>query len=356
MMDRVLRCLVASAAIALFPQHALACSPADGEEFETPSSFDLVRQADLIVLGRVSASPADTEFLDAMLLEPVEVLKGALPDRPLLLPGQSDWNGKTIEPIVTPLVENHFSAGLGACIRMFYQPGELVVAILYRSPETGDEADGFSPYFPYADPSSRSVESVTGADDIWVEAVKLYTAIAAGPGDHRRQLEEARDTMRLRGDFAGNAIANDIAWALSHEEIYPYWDSFNLPEGSLAYLRDPLAKEQVTLVCAVEEGGVRLVAGHGSAFDLTIGDASFAARDVQKKEIPGEFGGRDNSTMISSGFADPEAIMNRLMAKHETVGVRIDGQVFASAPPGDVLLRWSQRCGQILADGAEKGP
>lgn len=343
-----MRALFSFVVAALWPVPALACSPAEGE-FDTPSNFELVQRADLIVLGRIVGPSASVEDVPgALALEPIEVLKGELPDEPLVVPGQLGWGDRSVAPIVTPLVENHFSAGMGACVRLFYQPGELVIALLEGNPETTDDESRLPRYLPRGDPSSRSIETVAGPDDIWVQAVRLYIEIGSGSGDPTTRLAETRDAMRSRGDFAGSAIANDLGWVLSNEEASAYWDAFNLPDGAVAYLRDPVAQEQVVLVCAKEEGGVRLIASRGSTFDLTIGESAFTSGETQEREVPGGPADPESHRLLSSSFADQATIMSRLAERHEAVGLRIDGQEFASAPPGDVLLRWSQRCGAIL--------
>lgn len=343
-----MRLLLAQIALALWPFQAFACSREDGEEWDTPSNFELVQQADLIVLGRIIQGPADLDVIDALTLDPVEVLKGDLKDEQLIVGGMTDWNGEAIAPIVTPLAENHFSSGLGACIRMFYQPDELVLAVFKRSPGPENEDDSHAPFIPHIDPSSRNIESVSGPNDIWVEAVKLYIAIAATPGDHLAQLARARDALRARGDFAGNAIANDIGWALSDDETYDYWDAFNLPTATLAFLRDPVAREQASLVCALEEGGLRLITQRGATFELIVGDTAFTVAETQERELPAPFGETEKQVIRTSSFLDETALLSRLGSRHEQVSLKIDGTNFASAPPGDVLLRFSQRCSEIL--------
>src|SRR5690606_34099903 len=85
-----MRLLLAVIAMVLWPFQAFACSRAEGEEFDTPSNFELVQQADLIVLGRIASPSRASGPIDSLLLEPVEVLKGELPDEPLIVGGMTD--------------------------------------------------------------------------------------------------------------------------------------------------------------------------------------------------------------------------------------------------------------------------
>src|SRR5262245_54857553 len=108
-----------------------ACSVEDG--YKVPTNFELVRKATVIVLARVKDVPASMQPGHALepqvTLEPVRFLKGSAPADQLGLIG---WRqpGKTFGiPTTTTLSQSHFSTGIGGCVRQFYSPGELVVAM-----------------------------------------------------------------------------------------------------------------------------------------------------------------------------------------------------------------------------------
>lgn len=339
------------AILANWPISAMACSPASGE-FDTPSNFELVNQAELIVLARVGEpqTGGSTPFGDSLPLLPIEVLKGTLPAEPLVVGGTTEWNGKSVNPIVTPLTENHFSAGLGACMRMFYQPGEMVLAILEDQENSGNVVDeegalSLPRYFPHVDPSSRSIETVAGSDDIWVEAVRLYIEIADGSDDSLRELKSRRDTLRTRNDFAGNAIANDITRTVGEDGAVRFWRAFNTPAFTMAFLVDLTQKKQISLVCASEQHDPAIVAPEEHSMSLRIGESLFETERPEVQEIPSTpLAGAPNQKIYRSKLSKPEEVFARLTARHEDVAVLMDGEVFAHAPPGDVLLRWTQRC------------
>src|SRR5687768_1387760 len=96
---------LAKALLALALVHAapaLACSVADG--YRIPTNFELVQEAELIVVGRIVSGPDEATGIEPqVLIEPVRVLKGTVPPAPLMLIGALRWNGRDIPSAPTSL-------------------------------------------------------------------------------------------------------------------------------------------------------------------------------------------------------------------------------------------------------------
>ena len=187
---------------------AAACSVAQG--YRVPSNFELVHRADLIVLARVASGPAEMSPSEEaqVVLEPIRALKGWLPAEPLRVQGRVGWNREVaLRPSPTPLRAPHFSALAGACIRLHYPQGALVVAMFERVP------DGLR---QIGSPFARAVEDVEGEDGLWVRAVMAYAAAQTGVDEPglRNAAELLRGAYaRRRDDLAAQAMADDLqAW------------------------------------------------------------------------------------------------------------------------------------------------
>lgn len=194
---------------------AYACSVLPN--YRAPSNFALIKKADLVVLARVTGGPAagslTAEDWDKpqVTLEPVRVLKGALPEEPLALLGYVSSGGIAVTQHPTPLHRAHPTSYMGACTRQEFAVGALLVAVFQKS-ELGWRQE--------SSPFGRSVEDVEGEQGTWVRAVEGYVHFATIENvDARRDALEAEAArlLALTEDSGAPAIAADFLEAAANE-------------------------------------------------------------------------------------------------------------------------------------------
>ena len=194
--------LLASAVTAAAP--AAACSVVS--TYRVPTNFELVDQADTIMLANVEGgSPAGTRMGDAQLvMRPTHLLKGDA------LPAELRLRGMSLAPphlrqLSDPdeLEQAHPLAYAGACTRRMFTEGSTVLLFLGRH---GDEL------VPMSAPFARTAEDVPSTESRWVRAVRLYADIAALPEARRAAAMRTRqaELRALGGDDDAQAIADDI--------------------------------------------------------------------------------------------------------------------------------------------------
>lgn len=205
---RALAILFGAAVLAATP--TWACSPVPG--YRVPSNYTLVRDADLVVFGRIKSGPSvetliasrDGSRAPQVLIEPLRALKGSLPTDALKVEGYVSIKGKAFGPNPTPLYLPHPSTFMGACIRQQYAVGALVVAVFHRTDKGWKQEES---------PFARSVEDVEGLRGAWVRAAETYATIAALPTMEARRAAMEREIarlLRLQDDSAAPAIAADL--------------------------------------------------------------------------------------------------------------------------------------------------
>lgn len=332
---------------------ATACSVVDS--YRIPTNFELVQRADMIVLARVASGPADMDHgadEPGIVLETVRVLKGDPPREPLRLFGSVAWNGMPMVSLPTPLGPSHFSAGLGACIRMFYPQDGLLVAMFQNTP------DGPRQIF---DPWARAVEDVEAPDGVWVRAIEEYLAILAEAADGNvRNLVEARQAalMAQADDMVAQAIAIDLRRHLevtapgdASARSEPFWTSLDLPSGSGAFLRrsdtpDGRHLRGVGLRC---EPGQQMMSidlvGQPQLGELAlvIGGHRYEATDETVATM-------QETAVLSGHIAFSAALAEVMRTSAAFAGAQLNGSASLSAPPGDVLQKFALRCAQLLSN------
>ncbi len=338
----------------LMPAASWACSPVEG--YRTPTNFELVQKADLIVLARIVSGPEDMSGLrPEIAIEPVRVLKGTLPADPLRLMGSLKWNEKTIPSMPTPLAASHFSAGMGACVRIFYPRAALVLAMFQRTPadRKADFPYSMSPLF---EPFARSAEDVESEDGVWVKAVQAYVALQASvDAGHVR---EAADRMRIElgarvGDLAAQAMADDLAYYLDqtaggkasvHDEGV-HWRAIDLPEESVALLGSQTVKARI-LRCRAGADAIELYwpEEEGAASAFRIGAQSFALTPASLTLSP-------DLKSASATVPLDARLRDALLSGADSDGVETRAGTI-SAPPLDILQKFAMRCGVLLTGKA----
>lgn len=337
-------------ALAMLPVRASACSLAEG--YRTPTNFELVQKADLIVLARVVDGPDDPFGPRSFVaIEPVRVLKGKVPGDPLRLIGSLKWNGRTVPSMPTPLASAHFSTGIGACVRLFYPKGGLVIAMFHRTDLSDKHAHPYS-MTPLFEPLARSAEDVESADALWVTAVETYVAMQAGveaPALRATVERKRAELTARRDDLAAQAMADDLAHYLDntgkggapvHGEGL-HWRMIDLPEESVALVGDGKEKARI-LRCRAEGDAVEAYwpEEEGAAKAFRIGARSFALTPASLTLSP-EMKAASATTPFDA------ALREAMRVGAGDAGLEMAGRTVA-APPLDILQKFSLRCGALL--------
>lgn len=206
---------------------AAACTTWVG--YRVPTNFELVYQADLIVLGRIrpgaerapaaepaipgkAASLTVDQQIGSVLLEPVRVLKGEWSGVPLRLSGstttgarpQRSIPGVPVTPVFTSLSEVNPWALAGGCVRGAFPSGGLVV-VMFEQAGTGMRM--------ISAPFARAAEDVEGPNALWVRAVDAYIKSQRGvqPSRLREAATRQRNLYRAqKSDPFAQALAADL--------------------------------------------------------------------------------------------------------------------------------------------------
>lgn len=184
------------------PTPAAACTTVSG--YRVPTNFEMVEQADTILLGVVERGPLPRSGdRSALVIRPTLLLKGPALPAEVRIEGTLSGDFPTTVSDPDELERAHPDAYAGACSRYMFVQGSTV--LLFFTRENG-VMRRFSPVF------SRSAEDVPGPNSRWVQAVRLYVEIAAlPPAERRAALFARRDSLAARiGDADAQAIAADI--------------------------------------------------------------------------------------------------------------------------------------------------
>lgn len=191
----------------------MACSlPPDYEGPRT--NFELVQQADVIVVATLVKSLGNDQFYREISVAPMLLLKGhELPKNLTILGYLSDRTlnveGKKMRPQAKPseprdLWRPHPEVWMGGCSRYTFAKGARLLLFFKKN---GPKLEWFDP------PFTRSSEDVSGADALWVRAVKTYVRIGRLPvpeqnGALNKEMNELRDATF--GDSEDSLLADDI--------------------------------------------------------------------------------------------------------------------------------------------------
>lgn len=336
-----LACIVL-AIVAALPTTASACSVASG--YRVPTNLELVARAEVVALVEVVSGPS--EFKEGspsdagVKVRPLRFLKGTARAEDLSLTGLVSWNGKAVPAIVTPLDESHFSVGLGACVRMFYTPGDLLIA-------TYERTDGR--LHQVGAPFSRAVENVSGPDDLWVRIAARYVDIASGPaGGLEDRARAARDAAQAADDIVSAALAVDLDRHLAKPTPDRFgWFTANGPNDSAAMLAAAGDIARPVGVYCAKDGRIGMIAAAPSTSPvLHVGDRTFETATTPERLSPAA------ADLVSIAddqprlfrFKDAEGVLTALVGETRSVGFARAGGDLAQAPPGDALYRLASRC------------
>ena len=328
------------------------------KSYKVPTNFELVRDATLIVVARVRDAPSledasDHGLTPAVNLELIRVLKGSTPRTPLRLMGFNPPKQASGVPIATTLSQSHFSSGIGGCVRQFYEPGELVLAMFRPNPNAA-ELPGFD-FIQSFSPFAREAETVEGLDDPWVHAVEKYIAIQSGPVDQvveriRSAIAELRGTQTVEAQ----AMAEDLAYHLSRGERANLWSNFSTPMTTQAAVP---GQQGVGLFCLAGTPPAIIVEGAApTQVELVIGGKSFGTTPVPPSAIEGRLlnsrrGGLsgENAKGASSLFrlSNMAGVFSEARTATGEVAIKADGKSRVTGRPLDALFRWAGQCAKL---------
>lgn len=359
-MSKIVRCWFALIALlALWARPSAACTAAEG--YSIPSNFELVQKAEVIVLARVTEVPESLAVGDGsrdqsvVKIAPIRFLKGSADGELALFgwTGPPSWRGF---PTPTTLQQSHFSAGLGACIRQLYTPGELVVAMFERDPQM-QELTGLE-LSQIGDPWARAVETVNGPDDIWVQAVERYVALESGPpATLDVRIRSSVDELGATNSPGAQAMAVDLEAHLTGKPPENVWVSFATPESTAAgvfrskgpVLQCMAGTAPTVMTEGTAAGRVELVADDMVHMALAS-PATPAEKEAMKDplSLPNSKQG-ETPELTLYRFVDPSKLFASLRVASRTVQLRREGQLLASGNPVDALYRWAAHCQKLQA-------
>lgn len=191
---------LAALALVAAPIPAAACSPAMG--YHVPTNMELVEQADLILIGKVTSGDFEPDSTPEQMIEilPEAAIKGSLPAAPLALAGMIAPDADAILSNPYELHDPHPQALDGACNRYMFPGGSRVLFFLTWE---GDH------WRPAGGPFSRWAEDVLTDEAPWLVVTRLYAEIAALPASERAAALTTR-----RSDYGAeydNPVAQLIA-------------------------------------------------------------------------------------------------------------------------------------------------
>ncbi len=331
------------------------------ESYKVPTNFELVGKAKVIVLARVESVPATLDGEKPadpaafVTLKPLRFLKGSAAPGSLRLMGASVPGKSAGVPAATTLWQSHFSAGMGACIRLFYQPGELVVAMFNDDPEvrkiTGTELTQLT------DAWARAVETVDGPDDVWVRAVDAYVALQAGDPASMKD-RAAAEVRRLRALATPEAqgVAADLDYHLQRGDRDGTWGSFAMPTFTSAGVA---GQKGAQLYCIAGTPPGVLIEAHRSTEPpriivdgsphLTDKAAPTAAEQRMLKPSANPLLSAPPTTGSLSIYRFSASTLGALRRATKHVSLEAGGRALIGGPPLDALLRWASHCEKLQA-------
>ena len=206
MKSSLLAIATALSAVSLAPQQATACSVVD--DYRVPTNLQLVEQSSLIVRARVVGSVEKDNWLDReLIVEPIEALKGELPQGQIAIVGSSitPEEDREFDVLSNPYELNaaHPQSYIGGCVRYMFPEGTTALFFL-------EQRDG--KWHPAGGAFSRWGEDVIGDNTPWLDLARFYVGVPEEDAAERKALLEAeRDRLRAQSDdIVAQLMAEDI--------------------------------------------------------------------------------------------------------------------------------------------------
>jgi hypothetical protein len=347
------RLLILFSAFFLCVPPAEACSVVAG--YKIPTNFELVKEASVIVLARVKevgAMDDKTSPFDhpSVTLELVRFLKGSAPAAQLRLIGWSAPLSLAGVPTATTLSQSHWSTGIGGCIRQFYSPGELVVAMFHSDPEAKKRSglDLVQVFKPFA----RAVETVDRPDDIWVHAVERYVALQSGPSTGEKgRIQQEIDRLQAAPGAEAQAIADDLRYNLTRKDPENAWATFSSPVTSMSAV---MGQRGASLYCiAGTVPGVMVPGPSASNLAIRVGPTTLALSPATLSAIEKSLiSARSDTPPNLFHFTDAKAALAVIRETSEQVAITAGGAILAGGRPLDALVRWASQCEKLQTERA----
>jgi hypothetical protein len=185
--------------------------------YKVPTNLELAAKADVIVLAIVDGEQVAAEPWDRVVLAtPTLLLKGTMLPRRVEVRGAglSDSPSEVVNSDPDELRRPNPGALIGGCVRYTFRRGMQLVLFLTR------QEDGL--LVPFRSSFSRDAEDVSGADALWVKAVREYAAISAFPrAQWAERLRDRGAELRAIGDASSLAIGRDMDVERSGRRLPP---------------------------------------------------------------------------------------------------------------------------------------
>jgi len=170
---RIVATVLAGVALCGSGTAAMACSV--DSEFVRSTSYELVEQADAVVVAVASSETSGTEpWLSGVTFRIEQTLKGH-PAATALMAGAR--LGQTTPSDPNDLTVAHPETYFGGCSRSTFQQGGRYVLFL----EQGDGVEEPAEWYAFQPTFWRGAEDYAGADSPWVRALNLYIEVQQDP-------------------------------------------------------------------------------------------------------------------------------------------------------------------------------
>lgn len=219
MNERASAIILAAVALVLPSHAAFACSLSS--DYKGPNTnFELVAQADTILVGTLISSDGKDLNFQKILVKPTLLIKGKSLPKTLQIDGilsdrvYNTGDGKirvqAVNSEPSDLWRPHPEVWIGGCHRKSFNQGMQVVLFFQKD---GNSLRWFNPAF------TRSSEDVLGHNSLWVRAVTIYATISQLPSvDQKRALKEKLQALRNNDALDQNRLllADDIERQLAN--------------------------------------------------------------------------------------------------------------------------------------------
>lgn len=191
---------------------AQACSVVD--DYRVPTNLELAEQAPTIILARVVGEiRGETTWDRRLLIQPVEAIKGGLPEGTIEIEGSGlvpvdDERGFGLLSNPYELEQAHPLSYIGGCVRYMFPRGTTALFFI-------EKVDG--KWRPAGGAFSRWAEDVMSGDAPWIRLTRLY-ASAVTLSEHERDGLLRNEMVRLSelsDDPIAQLMARDIARQLA---------------------------------------------------------------------------------------------------------------------------------------------
>lgn len=201
---------------------ALACSVS--EEFVRATSYELVEQAEAVVVARAESQASGADPWDGLVTFRIESSLKGQPPTTIIMSGAA--LGRTVPSDPDDLTTAHPETFSGPCTRWTFQRGSRYVLFL-REGDGGEEPAGWYAMRPTF---GRGTEDYAGPESLWVRALSLYIEIQQREPDRMAALDALASRLAPLEVAEATAADRQLAW-----DIRDHLSSLS-PDKPTAYL------------------------------------------------------------------------------------------------------------------------